>query len=276
LPQLKMLLRDSGMDFAMLAAVQLCFGRIYPKRLITSLCLLQLSTLIYILFGSFALHPLLPLFFGISAGYILLPAKRFRDKTSCMLCLMIVPAASAGLMHVFGDGFSAAAVIPILISIPVLMRRRMHINYRWNIEALIENNGKQIVFDALIDTGNRLREPISGLPVMIVAADLFPPGFAAETAMRPLSFSVLGSSGEIKAFRTSAVQIRNSAGSFRSAPECYVALFPGRMPGKLKALAPPEFTEVLEPVTPFLKRCRRRRRKKTCHFPASDNPFTAS
>ena len=100
-------------------------------------------------------------------------------------------------------------------------------------------NGRIARFPALIDTGNRLREPLSGLPVLIAEArvlrDILPPG-----GYRTLSFGGLGGVGRMACFRPDAVWIGRGAAR-RRGPDIWVAVSPAPLPGLCQALAPPEF-----------------------------------
>ena len=103
-------------------------------------------------------------------------------------------------------------------------------------------------FPALIDTGNQLREPFSGQPVLIVCADSLrgaldaaqlsenertplPPGF------RIVCYHALGGGGRMRCFRPKAVK-RLRRGRWVDAPAMWVGVYCGRLPGGSQALAP--------------------------------------
>ena len=100
---------------------------------------------------------------------------------------------------------------------------------------------------ALVDTGNRLREPISGLPVVIVSGEclggildpvcldedaLLPPGF------RLVCYRALNGGGSMRCFRPESLSWRKG-NRWVEAPELWVAVYSGRIPGAPDALAPP-------------------------------------
>lgn len=104
---------------------------------------------------------------------------------------------------------------------------------------------------ALVDTGNRLREPLSGLPVVIVEARLLqnvleascligegtlPPGF------RLVRYGVLGGEGELRCFRPQLLECRRG-NQWEEAPDVWVAIYPGELPPHVDALAPPMLAE---------------------------------
>jgi len=104
--------------------------------------------------------------------------------------------------------------------------------------------------EALVDTGNRLHEPISGLPVIIVgkrcmygildescleqAAGRLPPGF------RIVRYGVLGGSGEMQCFRPESVCIWQK-GRWSDVSDVWIAICPEEIPSGVEALAPAIF-----------------------------------
>ncbi len=109
----------------------------------------------------------------------------------------------------------------------------------WQVPLCLTVGGRSARFPALIDTGNRLREPRSGLPVLIAEArlvrDILP-----ETGYRTLGFGGLGGDGRMACFRPDAVWI-GSGRRRRRGPKVWVAVSPTPLPGLCQALAPPEF-----------------------------------
>ena len=110
----------------------------------------------------------------------------------------------------------------------------------------------RVQFTALVDTGNRLREPISGRPVLIaeeaLLRPLLPPGFRADIAapgFRLVGFGGLGGSGQLACFWPSALRVRRGSG-WQRAPRLWVAIYPGRLPGAARALAPGEMGEWIQ------------------------------
>lgn len=99
---------------------------------------------------------------------------------------------------------------------------------------------------ALVDSGNRLLEPFSGLPVLIVGSDslndVLGAPLLAEAAPLPSGFRVvcyraLGGGGQMRCFRPDAVR-RFRRGRWIDAPAMWVGIYPGRIPGGAEALAP--------------------------------------
>lgn len=128
----------------------------------------------------------------------------------------------------------------------------MHVRARrveqWEVQLILRTRHGQVRLSALVDTGNRLHEPISGLPVVIVeekrVRQLFPPGFEATKALeqlppgfRMVGYGALGGQGRLVCFRPDEVLASYGDGWMR-APDVWVALYPGIMPGEVHALAP--------------------------------------
>lgn len=70
----------------------------------------------------------------------------------------------------------------------------------------VENAGKVISCTALMDTGNNLREPFSGYPVIMLSKDLFQKLFT-EDKIRLIPVSTVNGESLIKAFRPEKITI---------------------------------------------------------------------
>lgn len=127
---------------------------------------------------------------------------------------------------------------------------------KWEIGLQLICGQKAVKLRALVDTGNRLHEPISGLPVLIVAEErlkpLLPEGFDARTApdrlprgFRMVSYGALGGEGRLACFQPDEVRISHGNGWLR-APDIWTAVYPGRLPGRVQALAPAVIGRVQE------------------------------
>lgn len=242
---------DLLMDLCMLATVQLAYGSLCLIRLFGAASLLAACTfLARILDLSGAIMIPLHLVVLILSSKIATGEQRpgrILEATACMFC---TGAAAAGFLSLGG----ISAVPAVLAGIPVLLfllRKRRHEKHAWNIEIYLEKDGLGATLPALIDTGNRLCEHESGLPVFIAEAAAIPK--IADHAQslpyeqtKTLPFGVLGSTGEISCFMPDRLEIILPGTGRRAAPPCWVAVYPGRIPGSIRALAPPAFTKALE------------------------------
>lgn len=118
----------------------------------------------------------------------------------------------------------------------------------WDVQLFLRTSAGCVRFRALVDTGNRLHEPISGLPVMIVEEKALrralPEGFNAASACKTLppgwrmvAYGVLGSAGRMACFRPERLLV-SYGGRWLLAPDIWIAVYPGRIPGQVAALAP--------------------------------------
>lgn len=242
---------DFLMDLAMLVVVQLSFGSLQLKRLLIASCTLTLCTRLMLIlnppqFFATCLHPII---FLLSARLVL-GAQRPQKILEAALCMFCAGAVLAGVLTL-GSGVKPVCAAAGAALFAFLLRGRRHESYRWNIEVYIEKDGLNASFPALIDTGNRLREHRSGHPVLIVEArvisdlakhiDSLPPD-----QTQTLPFGVLGAIGEIRCFQPDLVRIQLPARKPFPAPACWIAVFPGKIPGKTCALAPPSFATAIE------------------------------
>ncbi len=88
----------------------------------------------------------------------------------------------------------------------------------------IEYMGRQTRVPALVDTGNRLTEAISGLPVMVVE-ERYISGWPAS-AGRPVAFHSLGGDGLLPTFEPDRMTVRG-----KTLCRMRVAVYPGRLSG---------------------------------------------
>lgn len=113
-------------------------------------------------------------------------------------------------------------------------------------EALLrlETEKGSLQLRAFVDTGNRLREPLSGLPVLIVEEELLAPLLDVKEAnglprgYRLVRYAALGGGGQMRCFRPTGLYVLRR-GAWQETADAYVAVYPGRMSGNLQALAPP-------------------------------------
>ena len=94
-------------------------------------------------------------------------------------------------------------------------------------------------FTACLDTGNRLREPLSGQPVLVANAALLKP-VLPDSGFRAVAYGSVGGGGTLPCFRPERLYIWEN-GRRRRAPEAWIAVYPRRLPGAYQALAPAAF-----------------------------------
>lgn len=109
----------------------------------------------------------------------------------------------------------------------------------WEVRLALTVDGRTARFPALIDTGNRLREPLSGQPVVIAEAGLLE-GILPRSGWRELRFGSVNGGGRMACFKPSRVTIERGRKTTRG-PDVWVAVSPAPLPGEARALAPGEF-----------------------------------
>lgn len=126
-----------------------------------------------------------------------------------------------------------------------LLTQRTYSLEPWEVTVCLRLHGRSVRFQALIDTGNRLREPMSGLPVLIAESSLLEDLIRDADGLpsRSVAFGGLGGGGTVRCFRPDEILIRRRERMVR-APAAWVAVYPGRIPGPARALAPPSFAVI--------------------------------
>lgn len=145
--------------------------------------------------------------------------------------------------------FIACALSAALAGAALGLRRRSLDT--WEAWIRMRHRGLLISFTALVDTGNRLTEPLSGLPVMIVSegaiSGALPPAFAPEDPLatlprgfRLVAYGGVGGGGELGCFMPDELTADTGRGP-RPMGHIWIAVYPGKLPGGAAALAPPTF-----------------------------------
>ena len=122
------------------------------------------------------------------------------------------------------------------------MRRRSR--EERSVRLMLSLGRSRIELSALVDTGNRLHEPLSGLPVLIVEKRFLEKELGRETLEDMqrqaglVSFRSLNSRGEMPCLRARGLQIVERKGVFRPAGDVCVALCEHTLCGEHPAIAP--------------------------------------
>lgn len=152
------------------------------------------------------------------------------------------------LVHDTGTSLITGATLGTIGMLAFVSVRARRIE-KWEMMLRLIRGDRRVELSALVDTGNRLQEPISGQPVVIateyklrnvlpvnfhadLAADRLPPGF------RLVGYKSLSGSGKMVCFRPDELLVSTGDG-WLSAPDVWVAVYPGKLPGNVYALAPP-------------------------------------
>lgn len=184
-----------------------------------------------------------PVIIRIGAGRIGLYSDM--GAAACMLSISSFISAAIHITDAHTlPGAAAAAITAAFGSACLLGRLRRWLD-SWEIRVDIFHSEHHAAFTALIDTGNRLAEPISALPVMVVEAEMlknilpedFDPYDAREKPLqgfRLAAYGGVGGSGALVCFMPESLFIDDIPVS-----GIWIGVYPDRLPGRYRALAPP-------------------------------------
>ena len=184
------------------------------------------------------------------AGMAAIVFPRRKDCARGYVCMMACAALMAGL-HIMlirwlpvhfraGQAAAVCAVLAVVFSDGWGRRIEREGGY---VLLRIRTKTGEIETGALIDTGNTLRESVSGLPVIIVeerrmAACIFSEKGLSSSDFRKIRYKTLGGGGEMVCFKPESVCVMMN-GNRSWFTDAWVALYPGELPGHIGALAPP-------------------------------------
>lgn len=98
-----------------------------------------------------------------------------------------------------------------------------------------------ITFETAIDTGCCLKEPFSGLPVILIEKDIIKDLTPNEDKMRIIPYSTAAGSDYVYGFKPSYLDIDGKE-IFEG---CYIGLLSGTLKGEIKSIMGPELMEVI-------------------------------
>lgn len=100
---------------------------------------------------------------------------------------------------------------------------------------------KQLTFESAVDTGCNLREPFSGLPVILTEEVLFEHTGINENKLRVIPFSTISGSDIILGFKPDKVEIDGK----EVKNGCYIGICKNKLNGEIKSLMGQELLEVI-------------------------------
>lgn len=227
-------------DFFLLAAVSRGMGRFSLRRIALAACLSALYALPATALG-WARAPALQLLLLVPLSALTAGQLRFEAYTLAGLGLITAVsvagmAAVVTVMPPILKGLMCACVGAAFVIALLTKRRRFHTGQWLNV--CISHRGKQVQLCALLDTGNRLTEPLSGLPVLIAQAYSISK-LVPRSAERLVAYGGIGGGGVLECFLPDALTV--SDGSRREPVHAWVAACPEPLPCGIQALAPATF-----------------------------------
>lgn len=229
-------------DTALLCAVTRIMGCFSWYRII---CASALSALYAVLAAARPFWAALPIQMTLLCLVSMILAGHFRSGIFRIAMLLVGGTLmSGGISGLFSAlpcsllrALSSAWAGSLLLA--SMLAARHPLRDSWQIGVSLRVGKCRVCFQALIDTGNRLIEPISGLPVLIAESGLLK-GVLPQDGWRLLRYGALGGCGQLACFHPSEVWILDS-GRRRRAPDIWIAVSPEPLPGAARALAPCEF-----------------------------------
>ncbi len=102
-------------------------------------------------------------------------------------------------------------------------------------------DNKKISFESAVDTGLNLKEPFSGLPVIMAERTLLRHMDIPKEKLRIIPFSTASGDGIVYGFKPKELSLNGK----KSYGECYVAITDNRLKGEVKSIMGEELTENL-------------------------------
>lgn len=151
-------------------------------------------------------------------------------------------SAHTGVVHLSSNAIfltALGAVSMVLFSASAL-RRRGGTGIRYPVRIWL--GGRKFQLDALLDTGNLLREPLSGLPVIMLDRGLGQKLIDCGSSAVEIPFNTAGGISTVKAVVAERIEVLRG-GKWRSPGDMYLAACQGRLSGGVEALLPPSALE---------------------------------
>lgn len=99
---------------------------------------------------------------------------------------------------------------------------------------------RNLTFESAIDTGCNLREPFSGLPVILTEEEVFDDTGIKENKMRVIPFSTISGSDIILGFKPKMVEIDGK----KLKNGCYIGICKNKLNGEIKSIMGQDLLEV--------------------------------
>ncbi len=139
--------------------------------------------------------------------------------------------------------FALLATTGVVYLIITLYNKLSENRLRCEIHKVTLSTGhiNQLTFESAIDTGCTLREPFSGLPVILTEEALFEQTGINENKLRVIPFSTISGSDIILGFKPDKVEIDGK----EIKNGCYIGICKNKLNGEIKSIMGQELLEVL-------------------------------
>ena len=149
--------------------------RVKLKRIILGSVVGGLSTFIILLPINSPILFILKIIMGILMIIVTFKYKNIKYTFENLLYLYMISVILAGFLYYLELEFNYANYLLLLILAPVILliyikeqkKLKMHINYSKNISIILKNN-KRLTLTGFIDSGNRIRDPVTKKYVILI------------------------------------------------------------------------------------------------------------
>lgn len=199
---------------------------------------------------------ILALIFGFVISFITFYCKDYKIILKSYISFLSISFAFSGIILLLSQFTTSAIVIngkpyfqisPWLLFLFTVLsylvselfsRIQGHSANSFNFcKVVIEENGQEFELFAKIDTGNSLKEPFSGLPVMVAEKSEFINFADKKDVFRLVPFTSLGGNGLLPAYKPEKIYIKKS----KKPLDCYLAIYDGKLStGSYNCLMSPE------------------------------------
>lgn len=202
-------LTELAADFMLLlAADRFCAAAVSWKRLLAAALVGALYSVMYVLLGDMLAGVLMKIAFG--AIMLLIAFGGRRDLLRCAAVFIVCAAAFAGIVLAVSlccGGFGTKQMIFSFAAAYALMGGilRFSAPRGGTVKVTLRHKGRRLAFTALRDTGNSLRDPISGAAVIIAGEETLLP--LLEDNVRAALIQSRGQQAEKRLERLWAVEL---------------------------------------------------------------------
>ena len=239
----RFLLTNFVANLMLLAVSTRAVGRVLPGRV---LCAALLGTL-YALFAyasgkAWPRSPACALGCLIAMCLVACPPGSLRKRARLCASLAVCSGLAGGIQLALRRSSPALFLAAMLLYALFTGCRRRAREVR-EVRLRLDFSGGQVEVCALVDSGNRLHEPLSGLPVLLVERECLERALGRRTLDRlegqgrPVRFRSLGSSGELICLPARRLQIVRRGRLF-PAGDVFVAPCEHTLSGEHQAIAP--------------------------------------
>lgn len=185
---------------------------------------------------------------GLMATMVFLPApprRLLRAAVSFFVAAFLLGGTGFSLMYLMGArgyGWELASLLAVVgacacVALTCGIRRSVFTRSLRQVQ--ISYQGETITFTALVDTGNRLTEPMSGLPVLVVEQGAL--GNINIPDERSIPFRAMGGEGFLPTFEPDNLYVNN-----KDALRMRIAVYPKRLSsdGQYAALLPWPYSDL--------------------------------